>query len=50
MPVVVAGIHVSLAEVQQARRGWPGRTRPRPQSKNKKRGLCRESHAETLGP
>jgi len=28
MPALVAGIHVFLAEHQQARRGWPGQARP----------------------
>src|SRR6266849_942767 len=29
MPALVAGIHVFLAELQQAKRGWPGQARPR---------------------
>jgi len=28
MPALVAGIHVFLAALQQARRRWPGQARP----------------------
>jgi len=28
MPALVAGTHVFFAEIQQARRGWPGQARP----------------------
>ncbi len=28
MPALVAGTHVFLVELRQARRGWPGQARP----------------------